>query len=723
MKTKSKQVAFTALALYMASLAAVSTAQMVPQGKNFPTTHASAFAGPLQTEQRFDRLIVRFKDKSVTRAGVFDFNAVRNQVALLQAGTTPKLPSAPAASLSYLKSINAETHVVINSQKLNRAELFAYAKQLEQDPRVAYAEIDEIAQPLFTPNDPAYASQQWNYQSAAVFPGGLNLPGAWDRSTGVGVVVAVIDTGVRPHADLAANLLPGYDFVSDLIMANDGDGRDGNASDPGDWNPAGACSTGSPATPSSWHGTHVAGTVAAVTNNGTGVAGVAFNAKFLPVRALGVCGGFSSDIAAGMRWAVGLSVPGVPDNPNKAKVLNLSLGSSGTCSQTFQETVNAVNNAGSVVVVATGNDGQVGISQPANCTGAIAVTGHTKLGDNASYANIGAGTTLSAPGGGRGANLAGDGASVYSTSNTGATTPGADSYANKQGTSMAAPHVAGLAALLASVQPAITPDGLRSVLVNSARPHPAGTFCEKRADCGAGLADAKAALDRLDSLAPGVTASVAQPGVQRTGSTVTLNAVASTGGSGSAISSYEWSQRTGPLVKLSTATAATTSFLAPTPGASYTFQVKVTNDQGLATASQVSVTSNTAPTLNPVAAQSVLPGDNLSFALSATDAENNPVVFVAADLPAGSSLDPASGVFTWNKAGPAGNYSFTLTPSDGTFSGAPQTVSVAVTELSLASSGSGGGGGGGSMDWLDVLALLSLTTLGMHFGRRHGPPR
>ncbi|CAM3451316.1 S8 family peptidase [Polaromonas hydrogenivorans] len=718
MKIKPQHFAVTALTLCIATLAAVSTAQMAPQGKGFSTAHSSAFAGPLQTEHRFDRLIVRFKDGAVTRAGVFDFNAARSQVALLQAGTAPKLPGPPAASLAYLKSITAETHVVISGQKLNRAELFAFAKQLEQDPRVVYAEIDEIAQPLFTPNDPAYPGQQWHYQSPAVFPGGLNLPGAWDRSTGKGVVVAVIDTGVRPHVDLAANLLPGYDFVSDLAMANDGDGRDGNASDPGTWNLAGACGTGSPATRSTWHGTHVAGTIAAVTNNGTGGAGVAFGAKVLPVRVLGVCGGFGSDIAAGMRWAAGLSVPGVPDNPNKAKVLNLSLGSSGTCGQTFQDAVNALKNVGSVVVAATGNDGQIGIGQPANCAGVIAVTAHTKLGDNADYANIGAGTTLSGPGGGYGSNIAGDGAGIYSTLNTGATSPGADSYASSQGTSMAAPHVAGLAALLASVQPAITPDALRSVLISSARPHPAGTFCEKRSDCGAGLADAKAALDRLDSLAPSVAASVAQAGVQRTGATVTFNAAASAGSSGSAISSYEWSQLTGPAVRLSSTTAASTSFVAPAPGASYTFQVKVTDGLGLTAANQVSVTSNTAPVLNPIAAQTVLHGSNLSFTASATDAENNSVVFVANNLPAGSSLNPASGVFTWNAAGPAANYSFTITPSDGTFSGAPQTVSVAVTAPPPVS-----GGGGGSMDWLDVLALLSLATLSVYFGRRHGTPR
>lgn len=724
MKTKPKRFTATALALCIATLSAVSMAQMAQQGKAFPMAQASAFAGPLQTERQFDRLIVRFKDAAVTQAGVFDFNAARSQVTLLQLGTAPKLPSPSATSLSYLKSIASETHVVVSSQKLNRAELFAFAKQLEQDPRVAYAEIDEIVQPLFTPNDPDYASQQWHYQSPAAFPGGLNLPGAWDRSTGTGVVVAVIDTGVRPHADLAANLLPGYDFISNLTMANDGDGRDGDASDPGSWNLAGACGTGSPAAPSSWHGTHVAGTIAAVTNNGTGGAGVAFGAKILPVRALGVCGGFISDIAAGMRWAAGLSVPGVPDNPNKAKVLNMSLGSSGTCSQTAKDAVNAVGAAGSVVVAATGNDGQVGIGQPANCAGVIAVTAHTQLGDSASYANIGAGTTLSGPGGGYGTQIRGSGAGIYSTLNTGTTTPGADSYASYQGTSMAAPHVAGLVALLASVQPALTPDNLRSILVSSARPHPAGTYCEKRSDCGAGLADAKAALDRLGSLAPSVAASVAQAGMQRTGATVTLNAAASAGSSGSAIARYEWSQLTGPTVTLTDTGTASASFKAPTPGASYTFQVKVTDGRGLGAANQVSVTTNTPPVLKPIAAQTVVQGANLSFTASATDAENNPVVFVADNLPAGSSLNPASGVFAWNAAGPAANYSFMITPNDGTFSGAPQTVSVVVTAPPVtAPPVVSSGGGGGSLDWFDVLALLSLALPGVYFGRRNGVPR
>lgn len=376
MKIKIKNFALTALALSTATIGAVSMAQLAPPGKKMPPLQASAFAGPLQTERAFDRLIVKFKDEAVTRSSVFDFNAARNQVSELESGKVLKSIGTGAAKLAYLKSISAQTHVVVAGQKLSRAELFALAKQIEQDPRVAYAEIDEMVHAMFTPNDPQYQSQQWHYQTPATVPGGANLPTAWDLSTGSGAVVAVIDTGVRPHADLAANLLPGYDFVSDLTMANDGDGRDGDASDPGNSNLAGACGTGSPANASSWHGTHVAGTVAAVTNNGIGVSGVAFGAKVLPVRVLGVCGGFVSDMAAGMLWAAGLSVPGVPANPHKAKVLNMSLGDSGSCSLTAQNAVNAVRAVGSIVVVATGNDGKIGISQPANCAGVIAVTAH-----------------------------------------------------------------------------------------------------------------------------------------------------------------------------------------------------------------------------------------------------------------------------------------------------------------------------------------------------------
>lgn len=698
-----------AIALPLSLLVAVSAAALAqsnaPQKVSATTAQRMAFAGPLATEPSFNRLIVKLKEGATTRAGVFDFNAARDQVTLLSTGAGLKTGDTGAIRLDYLKSITAHSHVARTSKNLSRAELFALAKRLEQDPRVAYAEIDEIAQPLLVPSDPDYDTKQWHYKEATTEVGGANLPAAWDSTTGAGVVVAVLDTGYRPHADLATNLvLPGYDFITDLPTANDGDGLDADALDPGD-------ATALP-NRSSWHGTHVAGIVAALGNNGVGGVGVAFGAKVLPVRVLGVGGGYASDIAAGMRWAAGLSVPNVPANANPAKILNLSLGGSGTCDQTtYQEAINAVRAAGKVVIAATGNDGAATIGQPANCTGVIAVTAHTRLGDNASYANIGVGTTLSAPGGGYGTTVLGSGDTVYSTYNSGTTTPVADSYAGLRGTSLAAPHVAGVAALLVKLQPTITPDALQSVLVNSTRPHPLGTFCASRSDCGTGLLDAAKAVTRLTSLAPNTSATVSPSGIRPTGSTVTLTGSASAVTGGNTTFTYQWTQLAGPTVSLSGATSTTASFVAPATGASFVFRFKATDATTLSSESQVGLRTNTAPVLNPIAAQSVAQGGNLSFTATATDAENNTVVFVANGLPAGSSFDAASGVFTWNNASPAGSYSFTLTPNDGIFNGTAQTVTVSVVAPSS-------GGGGGAMGWPDLLALLALASAGLLFGRR-----
>src|SRR5205823_4685517 len=197
---------------------------------------------------------------------------------------------------------------------------------------------------MVVPNDTMYG-QQWHYFEAR---GGINLPPAWDVTTGsASLTVAVVDSGVVPHADLAGRLVPGYDFISDASMSNDGDGRDADARDPGDYGCNGAAS--------SWHGTHVAGTIGAASNNGAGVAGINWSSKILPVRVMGKCGGYTSDIVDGMRWAAGIAVIGVPANANPARVINLSLGSDGACSSAFQSAVNDVIARGTVVVAAAGN--------------------------------------------------------------------------------------------------------------------------------------------------------------------------------------------------------------------------------------------------------------------------------------------------------------------------------------------------------------------------------
>jgi len=303
-------------------------------------------------------------------------------------------------------------------------------------------------------------------------------------------VAAVIDTGYRPHADLAANLLPGYDMIADTFVSNDGNGRDSDASDPGDAIAAGECGGGDPPQDydSSWHGTHVAGTIAAVTNNGNGVSGVAYNAKIVPVRVLGKCGGYTSDIADGIVWASGGTVGSLPLNANPARVLNLSLGGSGSCDSTSQNAINSARSRGAVVVVAAGNsNANASGFSPANCSGVITVAATNRSGGRAYYSNYGSIVAVAAPGGDVRSSAANG---ILSTLNNGATAPGADAYAYYQGTSMAAPHVAGVVALMLAKNPALTPDEVAARLKSSTRAFPA--TCSQ---CGSGIVDASAAVD------------------------------------------------------------------------------------------------------------------------------------------------------------------------------------------------------------------------------------
>jgi serine protease len=387
-------------------------------------------------------------------------------------------------AVSRVRTTALGSEVLKVDRRLSLAEADALARDIAaSDPNVEYAEPDRILRHTLTPNDTRY-NEQWHYFESA---GGINAPAAWDKSTGSGVVVAVIDTGYRPHADLAANILPGYDFIGDTFVANDGNGRDNSALDPGDWINAGECGPGDPAAfeASSWHGTHVAGTIAAVTNNGNGVAGIAFNAKIVPARVLGKCGGYTSDIADAIVWTSGGTVSGVPANANPAKVLSISLGGSGSCDSTTQNAINSARSRGASVVVAAGNSNANAANfSPANCSGVVTVAAVGRNGGKASYSNFGATVEVAAPGGSGGAN------SVLSTLNSGTQGPGSDSYALYNGTSMATPHVSGVVALMLSVKPTLTPDQVTSILQSTARSFPA--TCSQ---CGSGIVNANAAVD------------------------------------------------------------------------------------------------------------------------------------------------------------------------------------------------------------------------------------
>ncbi|TFW28244.1 S8 family peptidase [Massilia horti] len=439
----------------------------------------SSLAASAAMTAQTDRLIVKYKDSNASSMSALAATGLSTgrQAIITRAGQEFGL------NLKHVRTTALGAHVLKLDRAMNTGEVAKVAAELAaRDPMVECAEPDRIMTRLTTPNDPLYTSQ-WDYFEAA---GGMRLPLAWDKSTGAGVNVAVIDTGYRPHADLAGQILPGYDFIANTAFAADGDGRDSDAKDPGDSVIAGQCGVGIPAQdePSSWHGTHVAGTIAAKTNNGVGVAGVAFGAKIVPARVLGKCGGYTSDIADAIVWASGGAVSGVPANANKARVLNLSLGSTGTCDLTTQNAINSARSRGAVVVVAAGNSNMdASTDSPANCKGVIAVAAVGRNGGKASYSNYGSVVDVAAPGGDTDAG-------IVSTLNAGTTTPGADSYGSYIGTSMATPHVAGVVALMLSKNPKLTPDEVEAKLKSTARRFPSPC-----AGCGAGIVDANAAVD------------------------------------------------------------------------------------------------------------------------------------------------------------------------------------------------------------------------------------
>ncbi len=460
--------------LYGMTLAMVSQSAMAMQPDTQINTVSTTSAKSAQSSYiDRPRFIVKYKNN----------NGLQAQMSTQGMSTAMSSKARKGKRAKYIRKMATGAHVIEFDSGMSSAEVASVMSGMQADSNIEYIQEDKMLQIMATPSDPQY-NNQWHYYEAT---GGLNLPEAWDSSTGEGVVVAVIDTGITNHVDLRANLLPGYDMISRADIGVDGNGRDSDPSDPGDASAANECQANTPARSSSWHGTHVAGTVAAVTNNGIGIAGVAYDAKIVPIRALGKCGGLTSDIADAMIWAAGGNVPGVPNNPNPADVLNLSLGGGGSCDATSQAAINQAVSLGATVVVAAGNSNQnVSNATPANCSNVVSVAATGRNGGRASYSNFGNLVDVAAPGGEQ---RTGRSDGILSTLNSGQTAPAGDIYEYYQGTSMATPHVAGAAALLYSLNPSITPAEVESILETTARPFP--STCT---GCGTGIVDAAAAV-------------------------------------------------------------------------------------------------------------------------------------------------------------------------------------------------------------------------------------
>ena len=609
---------------------------------------------PVQAEETIEdvasgRLIVKLKD-AVALSGKPTLRRLEKEQDNLQ-----ELSTRNGLSATWVRPASSGAHVMKWSGGLSAQDRLAQIRRLRSDPSVEYAVPDRVLLPNgVTPNDPFVASQ-WYLNSTASNPGSANLTEAWSLFRGsAAVIVAVVDTGVLPsHPELVGRLLPGYDFVSNLNNSNDNDARDNDPSDPGNWvsNADAATSnyTGCPVADSSWHGTFVAGVIAGNSNNGVGIAGADWNARILPVRALGKCGGLLSDVVDGMRWAAGLDVPGVPTNTNPAQVINLSLGSGTSCSSYEQNAVNEVTAVGSVVLAAAGNNAGA-IESPARCANVIAVGAVDKDGSRAPYSAVGPQIALMAPGGYN--------AALYGLGNNGTTSPTSNAYGYKVGTSFSVALASATAAMLKGVNPSATPtqilsqlqQGSRAFVSNAGNPTCVANSAQVACNCttgvcGSGMLDAALAIQVARGNKP-----LAAAALSKSGGVLTIDGTSSSAVAGRTIASYRWEQISGPVL-----------LSAP--------------------ASQSVMTMNNLPTA----------GDIL-FKLTVQDSVGN---------------SHSSYAFTRLDANDAPSSQSSINGMDTMGGSSPNAPSAAV------SSSSGGGGGGGGALPLASMGLLLMVCLGL----------
>jgi len=522
------------------SLSAHAAAPGEPAGTRFDVSS-------LAPGGHYDRFIVTYRDGSTERSN----HAVLLQnvgAAIGRAGldrATAAGGRGAGVQAAYQRKLATGADLVRTSRKLDSSEAAALIRQIAADPAVAYVTPDVMLQRVrdipapanltpatFTPSDTYYPFYQWDLKApdgtityfGDANHGGARVNDAWDLSDGKGIVIAVLDTGITRHVDVDTSLADqGYDFISDAFVSGRAtDDRVPGGWDLGDWTTTepwlSACtSDAKPPEASSWHGTHVASTAGAeITDNAVGMAGIAFHARVLPVRVLGHCGGYTSDIADAIVWAAGGQVDGVPRNRHPAQVINLSLGGAGRCnpSDVTAKAVAKANALGATVVVSAGNNGDDAAKYtPAGCPGVITVASTGITSQRAYYSNWGHAVEIGAPGGGvfqdddPNTGVVSFDGFIWQAVNNGSTTPVpvGSTYVGFAGTSQAAPHVTGTVALMQSARkelclPLLKPKQVLKVLQQTAYDPmiaPKGKY-----SIGAGILDSAAAVEAAVNFQP-----------------------------------------------------------------------------------------------------------------------------------------------------------------------------------------------------------------------------
>ena len=545
-------------------------------------------------------------------------------------------------TLKQSRPITSAMHA-IQVEPVGDESIDATLQRLRADPDVEYAEVNQRRYAHHVaPNDTLYMSEQWYFQPvSATIPASIDAQTGWDITTGsANLVIADIDTGVLfDHPDLLTTtnggrlISPGYCFISDSFVANNASCPGPDATDPGDWVTTAdlgqsECSGQQTNSDSTWHGTQTAGLLGAISNNGIGITGLTWQTQILPLRALGKCGGQDSDIATAMLYAAG--IPVAPNgtlitNPNPAKVINMSLGGTGSCPSTYADVISQVTAKGVLIVASAGNESGP-VDAPGNCPGVAAVAGLRQDGSKSGFSSLGPEVALSAPAGNCVNNppLTGANPCVYpmtTTFNSGKTTEAINTYSDQVnnpslGTSFSAPLVSGIGALMASVNANLNSCQLITRLKEGSVAFPQAsttstTACHVPADandvqsfclctldgktCGAGMANAPGALQA--ALRP--IAAVTVPSSVSAGQSFALSASGSAAASNRSISSYSWTSVGTQALTIQNASSASATITAPSCGLG-TVRLTVTDSAGSSDTTDIVVSpasaTSTAPT-------------------------------------------------------------------------------------------------------------------------------